>query len=222
MKKIQLFIFDWDGTLADSAGQIVSEMQRAIVELNLPPRDDRTIRELIGLGWQDVLGRLFPELDPMTVLRQLMDYRRRMPPTRAHEAPLFEGVLDSLSELHRGGKRLAIATGKPRVGLDASFVAHPGLHALISLSRCADETASKPDPLMLRQILEVTGLSPDEALMIGDTEFDVAMARAIGMPALGVGCGVHEHDRLLDAGAAAVIDSVKEMPAWLRSRGAEF
>ena len=218
MKKIQLLIFDWDGTLADSAGLIVGEMQRAIAELHLPPRDDRVIRELIGLGWQDVLGQLFPELDPMDVLRQLMDYRRRMPPSRAHEAPLFDGVLDTLHELDQAGKRLAVATGKPRKGLDASFVAHPRIGELISVSRCADETSSKPDPLMLRQILEATGHAAEEALMIGDTEFDIAMARAIGMPALGVACGVHEHDRLRDAGAVAVLESVKAVPAWLRSQ----
>jgi phosphoglycolate phosphatase len=215
MKNVRLLIFDWDGTLADSAGPIVTEMQAAISALRLPSRSDLAIRELIGLGWDDALRRLFPELELAEVARMLLEYRRRSPPTSAHEAPLFEGALDTLGDLSRAGFRLAVATGKPRPGLQRSFEAHPRLASLFEVTRCADETASKPDPLMLRQILDETGCAAVEALMIGDTEYDIAMARALGMPALGVACGVHEPGRLLQSGAAAVVDDVRALPVWL-------
>ncbi len=218
MKQIQLLIFDWDGTLADSAGPIVESMQTAIAELGLPARSDSQVRELIGLGWMDVLAKLFPELDSRDVIARLEEYRKRVPPVHAHQAPLFNGVVDALHALHGANYGLAVATGKYRVGLDRALATHA--HALppFTITRCADETASKPDPLMLSEILHATRLSPEQALMIGDTEYDMAMARAIGMPALGVACGVHEPGRLLDTGAAAVIDDVRAMPAWLRER----
>src|SRR5262249_16755004 len=136
-------------------------------------------------------------------------------PSGAHEAPLFEGTLDTLDGLARTGYRLAVATGKPRPGLKRSFEAHPQLASLFEITRCADETASKPNPLMLSQILSETGLALVDALMIGDTEYDVLMARALGMPALGVACGVHESGRLLRSGAAAVVDDVRALPVWL-------
>jgi phosphoglycolate phosphatase len=86
---------------------------------------------------------------------------------------------------------------------------------LFEITRCADETADKPHPLMLEQILAATNVAPERALMIGDTEYDVAMARALGMPALGVACGVHAPERLLQAGAEAVLETVRAIPAWL-------
>jgi phosphoglycolate phosphatase len=218
VKSIKLLIFDWDGTLADSAGPIVESMQAAITALGLPPRPDARIRELIGLGWTDVLVQLFPEHDPREVIVQLEEYRRRLPPLHAHQAPLFTGAAEALHALHGADYRLAVATGKYRVGLDRALAAHAHTLPPFAVTRCADETASKPNPLMLEEILHATDLGPEQALMIGDTEYDMAMAAALGMPALGVACGVHEADRLLKAGAAAVIDGVHAMPAWLRGR----
>ncbi|MDB5975400.1 MAG: family hydrolase [Nevskia sp.] len=218
MGKFSILIFDWDGTLADSAGHIVSSMQQAIAALNLPPRSDQAIRELIGLGLVDAMQRLFPELDVDDVLRLLGEYRRVAPGSMAHEAPLFAGARDALEQLQAQGYLLAVATGKSRPGLNRSFQAHTFLKSMFFTTRCADETADKPDPLMLRQILEETRLQPEQALMIGDTDYDVGMANALGMPSLGVGCGVHEPGRLLRAGAQAVLDNVSGVPAWLAAR----
>lgn len=216
MKPYELLIFDWDGTLADSAGQIVSTMQRAIATLGLPPRADQQISELIGLGLADGMQRLYPEIETPVLLRMLFEYRRRAP-SEAYIAPLFEGAVEALQALRDAGYRLAIATGKPRAGLEASLAHHGVIAPLFSLSRCADETADKPHPLMLEQILAETGVAADRALMIGDTEYDVAMARAIAMPALGVACGVHDAGRLLGAGAKRVIEAVRHLPDWLRA-----
>lgn len=217
----ELLVFDWDGTLADSAGLIVAGMQRAITELRLPLRTDAQIRELIGLGFYDAMARLFPEFGPEDVARALEDYRRLLV-SGGHvqhgpaEAPLFDGALDTLRELHGCGYRLAVATGKSRSSLRRSFGRHPELHALISSSRCADETAPKPDPLMLAELLEHEEVPPEAALMIGDTEFDVQMARAARVGALGVACGVHEQERLQGAGALAILTDVRGLSGWLR------
>lgn len=219
MPRFELLVFDWDGTLADSAAQIVSSMQGAIEALKLPARSDQEIRELIGLGMNDVLQRLFPELDTPDLMRLLAGYRERYLGTSPPEAPLFAGALEALRLLHRGGYRLAVATGKSRAGLRRSLAHHTEVRTLLSASRTADETASKPDPLMLQELLEEHGLPAERALMVGDTEYDAQMARAIGMPMLGVGCGVHDDDRLRRAGAAAVVDYVAQLPIWLQKSG---
>jgi phosphoglycolate phosphatase len=214
----KLLIFDWDGTLADSAAQIVQTMQLAIAGLALPPRSDESIRELIGLGLNDVLLRLYPELEQSALRALLEGYRRTwIAQTVAGEAPLFAGALSAVQGLHARGFRIAIATGKSRRGLERSLAHHADLRLLLCNSRTADETASKPDPLMLRELLEAEELSAAEALMIGDTEYDVAMARALGMPALGVVCGVHHGERLLAAGAHALLEGVGDLPGWLRT-----
>jgi phosphoglycolate phosphatase len=219
MPAFSLLIFDWDGTLADSAGFMVAGMQEAILALELPPRPDEAIRELIGLGAVDGMQRLFPELPVQDVLARLAKYRHGRTVNMAHDAPLFDGAHEALRTLHGEGYGLAIATGKHRQGLDRSLVAHDYLRGLLRATRCADEALPKPDPLMLRQLLDEAGLQPEQALMIGDTEYDMAMARALGMPALGVACGVHEPGRMLRAGAEAVVSDVRSVPAYLAARG---
>jgi phosphoglycolate phosphatase len=223
-RPFDLLIFDWDGTLADSAGLIVAGMQQAIAELGLPARADPQIRELIGLGFTDAMSRLFPEFSPEQVQRQLEAYRRQIVAGGRHEggpaeAPLFDGALAALQGLHAAGYRLAVATGKSRSSLERSLRRHPEVQALISSSRCADETAPKPDPAMLLELLELEDVAPGRSLMIGDTEYDVAMARACAMPALGVSCGVHECERLEQAGALALIEQVRHLPEWLDRYG---
>jgi phosphoglycolate phosphatase len=215
MTQYPLLIFDWDGTLADSAAPMVSAMQDAIRTLGLPPRPDQAIRELIGLGAVDGMRILFPELPVQEVLARLAQYRQHGAVNQAHEAPLFAGAHDALQALHRDGYLLAIATGKHRQGLERSLDVHPYLRPMLRSSRCADETLPKPDPQMLRELLDEAGLRPEQALMIGDTEYDMAMARALGVPALGVACGVHEPGRLLRAGAGAVLADVRSVPAYL-------
>ena len=221
----ELLVFDWDGTLADSAGLIVAGMQRAIGELKLPARSDAQIRELIGLSFHHAMERLFPEFTPDDIQRALENYRRLLvggghAQHGPAEAPLFAGALETLQALRDAGYRLAVATGKSRASLQRSFARHPELHVLISSSRCADETASKPDPLMLTELLEHEDLPPGAALMIGDTEFDMQMARSARVPAVGVACGVHEHERLREAGALDILADVGSLRPWLRGRGA--
>ncbi|HKY90554.1 MAG TPA: HAD-IA family hydrolase [Nevskiaceae bacterium] len=214
-RRYDLLIFDWDGTLSDSAGLIVGSMQAAIVELGLPPRTDTQIAQLIGLGLHEGMQLLYPDIPPDETIRLLMGYRARFVGAGDREAPLFTGALDALTLLAGDGHFLAVATGKSRKGLDRSLKHHHALRPLFHATRTADETANKPDPLMLKELIEELDVPIERALMIGDTEYDAAMARAIGMPMLGVTCGVHEPQRLLDAGALALVESVAAVRPWL-------
>jgi phosphoglycolate phosphatase len=222
MNRIKLLIFDWDGTLADSADKIVNTMQGAIRALGLPARDDQSIRELIGLGLNECLQLLYPEIELARLLQLLDGYKARWVNDGAGEADLFAGALEAVQALHGDGFDIAVATGKSRKGLERSLTQHVGIRRLLINSRCADETLSKPDPLMLRELLADQGLAPHEALMIGDTDYDMAMAAAIEMPAVGVSCGVHAPERLQRAGAIGLLDGVAALPAWLaQSRAGE-
>jgi phosphoglycolate phosphatase len=213
-RPFDLIVFDWDGTLMDSAGHIVAAMEYAINGLGLPAREPEKIRELIGLGLHDALGRLFPELDPASTAALLEQYRQHFVNPPVAEAILFAGVQETLHALRDGGYRLAIATGKSRRGLDR-VLKQTGLVELFETTRCADESASKPDPQMLEEILWQTDVTAGRALMVGDTEYDVAMARQIGVAAVGVGWGVHSHERMRQAGAFHVLADVPALPGWL-------
>lgn len=209
-ERYQLVIFDWDGTIVDSAAQIVQAMQGAIRELGLPERLDNEISELIGLGLQDAIGRLFPELQTEKVMDMLAGYRRHYGNAIEKPAPIFQGMLEVLDHLGTRGCALAVATGKSRRGLDRSL-ADTGLGPRFDHTRCADETANKPHPLMLHELLEESAVPARQSVMIGDTEYDMAMAKQAGIDAIGVSWGVHDVERLLAAGADAVIHTPREL-----------
>lgn len=213
MNRFDLVVFDWDGTIMDSAGEIVGAMQQAIAELGLPERPPEAMRELIGLGIDDVLERLFPELETARVKALLTAYRSRYTQV-GNASNVFPGVRETLTSLHAAGCTLAVATGKSRRGLERGF-AETGLGRFFRVSRCADESTPKPAPDMLEEILLRIATEPGRALMVGDTEFDMAMAAAAGVPAVGVACGVHEPGRLYSAGAITVLDDVAALPRWL-------
>jgi phosphoglycolate phosphatase len=209
----ELIIFDWDGTLADTTGEWVGILQQMIQEFGLPERTPAQLRELVGLGIQEVLARLFPELDPARVLHRIRRYRRKYGWPQARPR-LFEGARAALEILDGAGFTLAVATGESRRRLDRALH-ETGCRSLFRVTRCADESASKPAPGMLSDILLRTATEPASALMVGDTDYDMTMAHAAGIDALGVSCGVHGRDRLQRAGAVAVIADVPALPAWL-------
>jgi phosphoglycolate phosphatase len=218
MKPFELLIFDWDGTLADSVGEIVLSMHEAIAKMNLPAKEDSEIRDLIGLGLAEGLARLFPDVDPVTRQMLLLRYKARyIEQGRLQGASLFPGVKEALKVLYYQRYRLTVATGKSRDGLNKALKAHSAVAAMMVATRCADETESKPSPLMLNQILAEQHVDATQALMIGDSEYDIAMARAINMPAIGVLSGVHSGERLLRAGAMALMGSVVDLVPWLHN-----
>lgn len=212
-----LLIFDWDGTLMDSAGQIVSSATRAIEMMGLPARRPEQISELIGLGLRDAFDLLFPEIPRETMDDLLVQYSKKFSAEAQPSSHLFKGVLETLEAFKGQGFELAVATGKSRRGLDRAM-GESGLTEYFSITRCADESANKPDPQMLHDILIRTATEPHRALMVGDTEYDMAMAAQAEVPALAVACGVHEQGRLEEAGALDVLPSVAHMPEWLSTR----
>ncbi len=214
----KLVIFDWDGTLMDSAGDIVDAIQQSIAAMQLPKRDDRSVRRMIGLGLEDAFTRLFPEIERGALLQVAEEYRRRFGLRTQVYGQAFPGVEAMLDELASAQRQLAVATGKSRRGLDKALDT-TGWHTRFVATRCADETAPKPSPKMLHELLDELQLAPEQALMIGDTTYDMDMARQAGMDAVAVSWGVHEVDELVSAGALSVLDDLATLPAWIRARG---
>ncbi|AWF81739.1 HAD family hydrolase [Microbulbifer sp. A4B17] len=208
-----LVILDWDGTVCNSEARIVDCMLRAAGRAGLPVLAPEAVSNIIGLGLPEAISSLFPEAasEERLTLREL--YFDEWMAARVEPLPLFEGVLDTLDQLLCGGHQLAVATGKSRQGLNREFEEH-GLGHLFVASRCADETASKPDPLMLNELLHETGTDPEQAVMVGDTVYDLEMAAAIGMPSIGVSYGAHCSTRLQGCGPKVVIDRFSELLRW--------
>lgn len=215
-RPFDLIVFDWDGTLMDSAAKIVRCFQCAARDLGLPPPPDHAIRNIIGLGLRESLDLLVPEADDATRRALVECYRRHFMHLDTTESVLFPGVVDGLHALSAGGYRLAIATGKSRRGLDR-VLRETAVSRYFCATRCADEACSKPHPQMLHDILGRTGVAPGRALMVGDTTYDLQMAAAAGMAGLGVSYGAHERERLLALSPLACLDSFDEVRQWLEA-----
>ena len=210
-----LILFDWDGTLADSAAIIVQAMQRACADLGLPVPADADARYVIGLGLHDALRHVAPSLP-------VADYPRLSARYRVHYTdrdaaiPLFGGIAEMLDALAARGHQLGVATGKSRRGLEEAL-AQAGIASRFVATRCADEGFPKPHPDMVQKLLECTGVPPESALMIGDTIHDLQLAANAGIDAIGVAYGAHPHDALEAEPHRAIVHSVGELSDWLRA-----
>ncbi|MGV8918613.1 MAG: HAD-IA family hydrolase [Pseudomonas sp.] len=210
----KLLIFDWDGTLADSIGRIVEAMKTAAVRSALPVRDDFAIKGIIGLGLPEAIRTLYPLITPDQMLEFRDRYAQSYVSLEAEPSPLFADVAESLAVFRAQGYQMAVATGKSRRGLDRVLKAH-GWQDYFEITRAADETASKPDPLMLHEILEHCGVKPEQALMIGDSSFDLLMAQNAGMDSVAVGYGAQALDSLREFGPRLAIERFSELRTWL-------
>jgi phosphoglycolate phosphatase len=210
----KLLIFDWDGTLADSIGRIVTAMQVAAQRSGRPERDAPAVKGIIGLGLPEAILTLYPDMTAEQVIAFRQHYADVYIAMDAEPSPLFAGVKESLEAFREQGYRLAVATGKARRGLDRVLGAH-GWEDFFDITRAADETASKPDPLMLNQILAHCDVRPDQALMVGDASFDLLMARNAGIDSVAVGYGAQSMERLLTFEPRLAIGSFPELRAWL-------
>ncbi len=206
---IELFVFDWDGTLFDSTAIIVDSIQKAAVDLKLPMPSRERAAHVIGLGLQDALRYAVPEVTPELVPQIVERYRHHYL-GRDHELTLFEGIPELLQTMVKQGKRLAIATGKSRIGLERAFDGS-GLKPLFEATRCADEGEPKPHPWMLRDLGQELDVSTAKMLMIGDTSHDLDLARNAGSAFVGVSYGAHEASNLTAAPSRAVVHSVTEL-----------
>ena len=214
----ELIIFDWDGTLMDSIAKIVRCFTAALEDAGVSGPGEDAIRHVIGLGLDEAVSVLLPLADAATRERVVERYRQYFLHHDQTGMKLFPGVRAGLEELTSQGYLLAVATGKARRGLDR-VLRDTGAAHLFCATRCADEAFSKPHPRMLEDILEQTGLEANRALMVGDTTYDMQMARHAGMDRLAVTYGVHERELLAEHGPLACLDSFTEVYEWLRRVG---
>lgn len=210
----KLLIFDWDGTLADSIGRIVTAMHNAAQRAGRPERNDEAVKGIIGLGLPEAILTLYPDMTPEQVVSFRQHYADVYIAMDAQPSPLFAGVKDSLEAFRAEGYRLAVATGKARRGLDRVLKAN-GWEDFFDITRAADESASKPDPLMLNQILAHCDVRPEHALMVGDASFDLLMARNAGIDSVAVGYGAQSMQSLLAYEPRLAIERFTELRTWL-------
>lgn len=222
MADYQLLVFDWDGTLVDSIARIVESMRVAADSCALAQLGDEAIRGIIGLGLPEAIRALYPQLeDPQRIERFRRVYSEHYIALETCPSPLFEGVRESLLAFRAQGYRLAVATGKSRRGLDRVLAGH-GWQDFFDVTRCADETASKPDPLMLHEILGCCGVAPARALMVGDSPFDLLMAHNAGMTAVAVGYGAQPLEVLREYRPHLAIERFTALDDWLGGGGSRM
>lgn len=203
--KARLVIFDWDGTLFDSVGQIVASLQFA-AQQHQQPLTSHDAQQIIGLGLPEVMQTLFPQVPDLhaSICQTYSSHYIE----HAHQAQWFSGIDSLLMKLKAQGTQLAVATGKNRHGLER-VMAQTQSHHFFDLTRTANETKSKPNPLMLEEILMETGVSVDETIMVGDSSYDLQMAQNIQMPSVGVTYGAHSRDVLQRYAPIMLVDSVQ-------------
>ena len=212
-KRFDLIVFDWDGTLMDSAACIAASLQGACRDLGYTVPSERDAKYVIELGLNDALAHILPGVPQEEYPRVVDRYRHHFLQGDAATG-LFSGAAEMLETLLKAGHLLAVATGKSRRGLDRALAA-TGLATLFHATRCADEGHSKPHPGMLHRLLEELEVAPERALMIGDTTHDMQMALAAGMDRLAVAHGAHEARELLAYGPVACVQDCGELARWL-------
>ncbi|MBR0565727.1 HAD-IIIA family hydrolase [Azoarcus sp. L1K30] len=213
-ERFDLIVFDWDGTILDSAAAIVRSILAACRDLGLPEPSEERARYVIGLGLGDALRHAVPALSEDQYPRMVERYRHHYL-AADHELTLFPGVAGTIEWLVGQGRYLAVATGKSRVGLNRAL-AHSGLGRFFNSTRCADECFSKPHPAMLEQLMEEFDVPPSRTLMIGDTTHDLQMAKNAGAAGLAVSFGAHPVEALLAETPVACVATPAELDAWLR------
>ena len=210
----QLIVFDWDGTLMDSAQKIANCIKAAACESGVREPSDENAKNIIGLGLVEAMQALFPYESEASVAKIVESYKYHFVTGDLTGQGIFDGVEAGLEALAESGVLMAVATGKSRRGLDRVFH-EVGLEHHFVVSRCADETRSKPHPQMLYEILDYTAIDPHKSIMIGDTTYDMQMAGNAGMHALGAAYGVHDEQSLRQANAVDVLGSFPEIVNWL-------
>jgi len=212
-RQFDLIAFDWDGTLFDSTAIIARAIQSAVRDVGGTVPSDQQASYVIGMGLMQALAHAAPDV-PKSLYPQLGERYKHHYIQQQHELVLFEGVLPLLAELKSRQHWLTVATGKSRVGLDEALHS-VALQGVFDGSRTADETAGKPHPLMLNELMREFGVAPERTLMIGDTTHDLQMALNAGCASLGVSYGAHEPDAFHALQPRFVAHSVRELHDWL-------
>lgn len=213
--KPQLIVFDWDGTLMDSTGRIVSCMQSAAVEVSLPVPEAGAVKQIIGLNLQHAFELLFPGASEVQKSALFQSYRELYIKTDPTPTPMYPGAIDCLKYLQSQHVLLAVATGKARIGLERVMAEEAGIKSFFNDSICADEAKGKPDPDMLLQLCRRQNVSTEHTLMVGDTEFDLEMASRANVAAIGISHGAHSVEQLMKWQPIALIHHLSEMKSLL-------
>lgn len=208
-----LLVFDWDGTIVDSAAAIVLSLQEACKALNLPIPDDESARSIIGLGMREALFQVVPGITEDQFM-PLVDAYRESYAALEKQVVLFNGVKEGLEQLRNSGFMLAVATGKSRRGLNRG-IERAGLQGFFDYTRCVDECPSKPAPDMLYELMDFLNASPDKTLMIGDTTHDLQMALNAKVPSAGMLYGAHSADALIACHPLALFKTFPEFVNWV-------
>ena len=216
-RQFDLVVFDWDGTLFDSTGLITRCIQSACVDVGVPMPTDAQASYVIGMGLVEALQHAAPGL-PRERYPELGARYRHHYMARQHEIVFFDGTLAMLEALKARGHLIAVATGKSRRGLDDALNTS-ALRGLFDATRTADETASKPDPRMLHELMNDLVVPPQRTLMIGDTTHDLELARNAGVASVGVSFGAHDHAAFEPYAPRHVAHSTAELHAWLMQHG---
>lgn len=216
--RYKAIFFDWDGTLVDSTGRIVDSMQRAADFVGMAKLSDYAIQQIIGLGLPQALKTLWPAITDEQLELMSREYSVNFSQHSEVEADFYEHAIELLQTLKALGYKLAVATGKTRKGLD-EMLDGMKVRELFDTSRCADETTSKPDPHMLEELLQELHIESSDALMVGDTSFDLEMAQAIQMDSVGMSHGAHD-DTVLNKYAPQVLcHSLSDLLNWIKING---
>ena len=212
-RRFDLICFDWDGTLFDSTAIITRCIQQAVVDVGGAKPTEAAAAYVIGMALSPALAKAAPDVPPERYRELAAAYRRHYM-DHQHDICLFDGALAMLADLRQSHHWLAVATGKSRQGLD-DVLASRQLHGVFDGSRTADETAGKPDPLMLQQLMREFGAEPERTLMIGDTTHDLQMALNAGCASVGVSYGAHEPHEFAALQPLHVAHSLRELHQWL-------
>lgn len=208
--KYPLVIFDWDGTLMDSIPKIVLSVQQTATLCGLEPPASSVVKGIVGLGLPEAINTLYPELTRLDIEAFMQCYGKTY---RSHDedlSPMFPGAKVLLDSLQKAGVRLAIATGKSRVGLDRVLSAS-GCSTFFSHSRCSDETHSKPHPAMVHELLSETKFRPEQAVLVGDSVFDMEMAKRANIARVAVGFGAGDLDQLCKYEPSLCVNHLEEL-----------
>ena len=210
MDNYKLYIFDWDGTLMDSIGRIVSSLQHAAKEVALVPPSDDAAKSIIGLSLDVALQTLFPSLCKDKEQAMITAYKQQFLEKNNVPSPLFDAVLPMLNQLKAQNKLIAVATGKARVGLN-KMLEDTNLHQHFDMTICADEAISKPAPDMIHTLLSSLNVDAEQAVMIGDSRHDLTMANNAGVASIGITLGADKRHQLDACQPKAVVDSIDEL-----------
>lgn len=218
MDKLNVLIFDWDGTLVDSIERIIEAMHIASDTCGVPRCTDQAVRDIIGLAMPQAYDVLYPDADDAELKQRFIGtYSDQYIILEEVPSRFYPGVMDALDNYRSAGYQLAVATGKSRRGLHRVLSGHKMLD-YFDITRCADETRSKPDPLMLHEILKHCSAAPQQAIMVGDSPFDLRMANNANVPGVAVSYGAQPLSVLNKENPVLAIDRFSELTTWLQQQ----